>query len=50
MATGHVYRLVLYQAGPDNLANLHCLDRVASNELSNATCWFYPTHDGTFLS
>jgi hypothetical protein len=23
---------------------------VALSELSNATCWFYPTHDGTFLS
>ena len=20
------------------------------SELSNATCWFYPTHEGTFLS
>lgn len=29
---------------------LDCLDRIALRELNNDTCWFYPTHDGTFLS
>jgi hypothetical protein len=42
--------LGIYQADPDDPTVLHCLDRVALSELSNATCWFYPTHDGTFLS
>ena len=28
----------------------HCLDRFALNTAGNETCWFYPTHDGTFLS
>ena len=37
--------------GPsEDSTRLLCLDRVALSELSNATCWFYPTHDGTFLS
>ena len=27
-----------------------CLDRFPLTEASNETCWFYPTHDGTFLS
>jgi hypothetical protein len=27
-----------------------CLDRFALADASNETCWFYPTHDGTFLS
>lgn len=42
--------LGIYQNDPDNPAALMCLDRVALSELSNATCWFYPTHDGVFLS
>jgi hypothetical protein len=42
--------LGVYQADPDDAASLQCLDRVALSELSNATCWFYPTHDGSFLS
>lgn len=29
---------------------LQCLDRFALSEASNSTCWFYPTHDGTYLS
>jgi hypothetical protein len=42
--------LGVYQGDPANPASLQCLDRVALSELSNATCWFYPTHDGSFLS
>jgi hypothetical protein len=42
--------LGIYQGDPDDPTTLQCLDRVALSELSNATCWFYPTHDGTFLS
>lgn len=42
--------LGVYQPDPMNSASLDCLDRVALSELSNSTCWFYPTHDGTYLS
>lgn len=42
--------LGVYQVDPEDPTKLQCLDRVALSELSNATCWFYPTHDGTFLS
>jgi hypothetical protein len=42
--------LGVYQGEPDDPTSLQCLDRVALSELSNATCWFYPTHDGKFLS
>ena len=42
--------LGVYQGDPEDPTCLQCLDRVALSELSNATCWFYPTHDGTFLS
>lgn len=42
--------LGVYQGDPQDPTSLQCLDRVALSELSNATCWFYPTHDGTFLS
>lgn len=42
--------LGVYQGDPQDPSRLQCLDRVALSELSNATCWFYPTHDGTFLS
>ena len=42
--------LGVYQGDPEESTRLQCLDRVAMSELSNATCWFYPTHDGTFLS
>ncbi len=38
------------QAEPEVPTSLQCLDRVALSALSNATCWLYPTHDGTFLS
>lgn len=27
-----------------------CLDQLALREASNETCWFYPSHDGAFLS
>jgi len=39
----------VYQRGSDP-NNLTCLDRFPLLEASNETCWFYPTHDGTFLS
>jgi hypothetical protein len=42
--------LGVYQGEPEDPTSLQCLDRVALSELSNATCWFYPTHDGTFQS
>ncbi len=42
--------LGVYQGDSEDTTCLRCLDRVALSELSNATCWFYPTHDGTFLS
>ncbi|MCP9883470.1 hypothetical protein KBY65_13510 [Cyanobium sp. Alchichica 3B3-8F6] len=42
--------LGVYQGEPEEPTSLQCLDRVALGELSNATCWFYPTQDGTFLS
>jgi len=42
--------LGVYQGDPEDPTCLQCLDRVALSELSNATCWFYPTHDGTYLS
>ena len=37
---------------PDSSAagRYSCLDRFALNEANNETCWFYPTHDGTYLS
>jgi len=27
-----------------------CLDRFPLKDATNETCWFYPTHDGTYLS
>ena len=42
--------LGVYGVDPEDPTVLHCLDCVALSELSNSTCWFYPTHDGTFLS
>jgi len=42
--------LGVYRGDPNDPTSLHCLDRVPLSELSNATCWFYPTHNGTFLS
>ncbi len=42
--------LGIYQGDPHDPTVLQCLDRVALCDLSNDTCWFYPTHDGSFLS
>jgi hypothetical protein len=42
--------LGVYQSVGDDSSDLHCLDRLPLSEASNETCWFYPTHDGTFLS
>lgn len=42
--------LGVYRGEAEDSTSLECLDRVALSELSNSTCWFYPTHDGTFLS
>ncbi|MCP9808733.1 hypothetical protein KBY58_04720 [Cyanobium sp. HWJ4-Hawea] len=42
--------LGVYQGDPENPTCLRCIDRMALSELSNATCWFYPTHEGSFLS
>ena len=39
----------VYQRSADP-GTLHCLDRFPLMEASNETCWFYPTHDGVFLS
>lgn len=39
----------VYQRGHDPEV-LRCLDRFALQEAENETCWFYPTHDGRFLS
>ncbi|MFM7313528.1 MAG: hypothetical protein ACKO0M_10235 [Cyanobium sp.] len=40
----------VYQAGDAADGALQCLDRFPLSEASNETCWFYPTHDGAFLS
>jgi len=42
--------LGVYGTDPDDPSKLQCLDRMALSELTNDPCWFYPTHDGTFLS
>jgi len=42
--------LGVYGVDPDDPSHLQCLDRMALSELTNDPCWFYPTHDGTFLS
>jgi len=39
----------VYQRSPDPEV-LRCLDRFPLQEAVNETCWFYPTHDGRFLS
>ncbi len=39
----------VYQRSP-NPEVLRCLDRFMLQEAANETCWFYPTHDGHFLS
>ena len=40
----------VYQSSADPAAGLQCLDCFPLSEASNETCWFYPTHDGAFLS
>ena len=45
----HINAIGVYQSGADP-NQFHCLDRFELGEASNETCWFYPTHDGTFLS
>lgn len=42
-----VYQAAPGEPGPDAL---RCLDRLALNQAINETCWFYPTHDGSYLS
>jgi hypothetical protein len=42
--------LGIYQGDPDDEHQLRCLDRLALSDASNETCWFYPTHNGTFMS
>jgi len=42
--------LGIYQGDGEAGEQLHCLDRFALSEAGNETCWFYPTHDGAFLS
>ena len=42
--------LAIYQAQQDDDERFICLDRLALRELGSETCWFYPTHDGTYLS
>ena len=44
-----VYAPMLEQTDEEALL-YHCIDRFALNTAGNETCWFYPTHDGTFLS
>ena len=39
----------VYQRAAD-ADRFHCLDRFPLIDASNETCWFYPTHDGSFLS
>ena len=42
--------LAIYQGTQDNSRHFACLDRLPLRELGSETCWFYPTHDGVFLS
>ena len=42
--------LAVYQADGEPSGAFRLLDRFPLSEASNATCWFYPTHDGCFLS
>lgn len=42
--------LGVYRRDGHDGAMLQCLDCFALSEAGNETCWFYPTHDGTFLS
>lgn len=42
--------LGVYRSDPDGSGRLSCLDAFALSEAANETCWFYPTHDGAYLS
>lgn len=42
--------LGIYRSDGEDGEEFHCVDRFALSEAGNETCWFYPTHDGTFLS
>ena len=42
--------LGVYRCDTESHDRWICLDRFALSEASNDTCWFYPSHDGTFLS
>jgi hypothetical protein len=44
-----LHGLGVYARSADGGEPLRCLDRFALSEASNSTCWFYPTHDGTYL-
>ena len=40
----------VYQKSGADSNLFHGVDRFELSQASNETCWFYPTHDGTFLS
>jgi hypothetical protein len=42
--------LGVYAKETDDQSNYRCVDRFALRDSNNETCWFYPTHDGTYLS
>jgi hypothetical protein len=42
--------LAVYQALQADPEQFACLDCLALRDLGSETCWFYPTHDGTYLS
>jgi len=42
--------LGVYQASPANPSHWQRLDSFPLSEARNESCWFYPTHDGHYLS
>lgn len=42
--------LGVYEPESDSRSWCRCLDRLALSSAGNQTCWFYPSHDGRFLS
>jgi hypothetical protein len=42
--------LGVYQASPANPSHWQRLDSFSLSEARNESCWFYPTHDGHYLS
>ena len=42
--------LGVYASSDETVDRFTCLDRLPLSEANNETCWFYPTHDGTYLS